>query len=69
MGTDCAVSGDSEFHGVVYAPTARITRSSTSGYYGMLVGREIVLSGSGGVHADESLGTLQGTANRAVLVE
>jgi Flp pilus assembly protein TadG len=69
MGSNCALSGGGNFYGVIYAPTARITRSSTSDYYGMLIGREIVLSGSGGVHADESLGTLQGTTNRAVLVE
>jgi hypothetical protein len=69
MGANCAISGPSDFHGVVYAPTARVVRSGTSDYFGMIIGRDVVLSGSGGVHADESLGTLQGTNNRAVLVE
>ena len=69
MGANCAISGPSDFHGVVYAPSARVVRSGTSDYFGMIIGRDVVLSGSGGVHADESLGTLQGTNNRAVLVE
>lgn len=69
-GATCSVSGDSDFHGVIYAPTARIIRSGPSNICGMLLGRELNLSGTGGVHADEALGHLKGMPNRyTVLVD
>ena len=55
MGSTCTISGDSAFYGVVYGPTAKIDRSGDSDFYGSIVGGELVLSGSGGIHADESL--------------
>lgn len=55
MGSKCVISGDSEFYGMVYAPNTHVERSGDSDYYGSIVGGELVLSGSGGIHADESL--------------
>lgn len=55
MGSKCVLSGDSEFCGVVYNPTAKVERSGDSDFYGAIVACQLVLSGSGGIHADESL--------------
>lgn len=55
MGSKCTISGSAAFYGVVYAPTAKVERSGTADYYGSIIGNELVLSGSGGMHADESL--------------
>ena len=55
MGSKCVISGDSEFHGVVYGPTAKVERSGSADYFGAVVGGELVLGGSGGIHADEAL--------------
>jgi hypothetical protein len=69
-GATCTISGSVDFHGVIYAPNTRISRTGSSNIYGMLLGRELNLSGSGGVHADESLGPLKGIRNRyTVLVD
>ena len=68
-GTVVSLSGNAEMHGVVYAPNARISRSSTTDFYGMLLGYELALSGFGGLHADDSLGVLYGVRTRSVLVE
>ena len=69
MGSNCTISGSSEFYGVVYGPAAKVVRSGDSDYYGMIVGKELVLSGSGGIHADESLGILNGSKGHPALVE
>jgi hypothetical protein len=70
MGSKCVISGDSAFYGVVYGPTAKVERSGDSDFYGSIVGGELVLSGSGGIHADESLDS-QSTdgLRRAMLVQ
>jgi hypothetical protein len=57
MGSECAISGDSDFYGVVYGPTSKVVRSSDADFYGAIVGLQVTLSGSGGVHADVSLET------------
>jgi hypothetical protein len=64
-----AVSGWSEIHAAIYAPNARITRSGSASYFGMTIGREIVCSGDGGIHADDSLGNLYGLPWYPTLVE
>jgi hypothetical protein len=71
MGSKCAISGDSAFYGAVYGPTAKIERSGESDYYGSIIGGELVLSGSGGIHADESLDSqsLEGGPRNAMLVQ
>jgi hypothetical protein len=40
---------------VVYGPKTDVIRSGTADYYGSMVGKSLTLSGSGGIHADESL--------------
>jgi hypothetical protein len=55
MGTTCNISGSSEMYGVVYAPGAAVVRSGSSSYYGSIIGASLDLSGSGGIHADDSL--------------
>jgi Flp pilus assembly protein TadG len=70
MGSKCVISGDSAFYGVVYGPTAKVERSGDSDFYGSIVARELVLSGSGGIHADESLDSqFSGGLRRAILVQ
>jgi Flp pilus assembly protein TadG len=70
MGSKCVISGGSQFHGAVYAPTAKVERSGDSDYYGMIVGRELVLSGGGGIHVDESLPMLTSAgSSRVYLVD
>jgi Flp pilus assembly protein TadG len=58
LGSKCVISGGSDFYGVVYGPTAKVERSSDSDFYGAIVAAELTLSGSGGIHADESLDLL-----------
>jgi hypothetical protein len=60
-GSKAVLSGGTHFYGVVYAPTCDITRSGSSDFYGMLVGKTLTLSGGGGCHYDESLGSSFGT--------
>jgi hypothetical protein len=55
MGSNCTISGDSAFFGAVYAPNAKVERSGSSDFYGSIIAGELVLSGSGGIHADLSL--------------
>jgi hypothetical protein len=69
MGSKCVISGGSKFYGSVYAPTAKVERSGDSDYFGSIVGGQLVLSGSGGLHGDESLDASTGVAGRATLVE
>jgi hypothetical protein len=68
MGSKCVISGGSEFYGIVYAPTAKVERSGDSDYFGSIVAKQLVLSGSGGLHGDESL-DMSGGWGRATLVE
>ena len=68
-GTACSISGNAEFHGVVYAPNASVSRSGNTDFYGMIVGKDLTMSGTGGIHADESIGVLWGTTNRPLLVQ
>lgn len=71
MGSKCVISGDSEFYGAVYGPTTAVERSGDSDFYGAIVGASLVLSGSGGIHADDSLDLqpFAGGARRSTLVQ
>ena len=60
MGSSFSVGGNSAFYGVVYAPTADITRTGNADFYGVAVGKTLKFSGSGGAHYDEALGYLDG---------
>jgi Flp pilus assembly protein TadG len=66
---DVKISGDSEFYGAVYAPSSKVERSGGSGYFGMIAGVELVLSGDGGIHADLSLDILDGSDGKVSLVQ
>lgn len=63
------IGGSVDFHAAIYAPNARIVRGGSADYFGMAIGREIICSGSGGIHADDSLGVLYGLADYPTLVE
>lgn len=70
MGNKCDVSGSSELYAVIYGPTTQVIRSGGADYYGLIVGETLVLSGEGGIHADESIQMLQGaTATTGQLVQ
>lgn len=70
MGSKVVLSGSSQWSGVVYAPTADITRSGgSSDFFGMAVGKSLTLSGGGGCHYDESLNALVGAQSGAQLVQ
>jgi hypothetical protein len=55
--TAITYSGSSAFQGTVYAPSAAFTFSGGAGAFGAFTAKTILISGSGGVHFDESLGT------------
>ncbi len=71
MGSKCVISGDSQFYGVVYGPTAKVERSGDSDFHGAIIAGQLVLSGGGGIHADESLDSqlLKGGSQGAKLLE
>lgn len=54
-GTTVGLSGFSEFYGVVYAPRSRVMRSGTTHFYGSIIANQLMFSGGGGLHADDSL--------------
>lgn len=49
------VSGNGNFHGVIYAPSANISVSGNGNVFGALVGKGITSSGNGAVHFDMAL--------------
>lgn len=61
--TDIDVTGNSDFHGVVYAPTANVAVKGNADFYGAAVGNFCNAVGGGGgingVHYDEQLGSLE----------
>lgn len=57
MGSNCVISGSAAFYGVVYAPNATVSRNGSSDYFGSIIAGTLSLSGSGGIHADDSLDT------------
>jgi len=68
-GDVCRVGGDGDQFGIVYAPNAKIDISGGSDFYGSVFGREVRVGGGGWIHADESLGILEGTDSPVSLVE
>jgi len=50
------VGGSADFYGVLYAPSADITRNGNSDFFGVCVGKSITATGSGGMHYDEAIG-------------
>ena len=71
MGSKCTISGSSEFYGVIYGPQTKVERSGSSEYFGSIIARNLVLSGSGGIHADDSLDLpiLSQGRGRSILVD
>lgn len=70
MGTKVVLSGSSQWYGVVYAPTADVTRSGgSSDFFGMIVGKKLTLSGGGGCHYDQALGSLTGASSGTQIVQ
>jgi hypothetical protein len=49
------VNGNSDFHGVIYAPDSEVELNGTSDFYGALFGRTIHHNGTGDVHLDTTL--------------
>ncbi|MCG2711607.1 MAG: hypothetical protein L6416_04705 [Candidatus Omnitrophica bacterium] len=52
------VSGQADFYGAFYAPTGEMHLTGQGGLYGSFIGNEVTISGQGGVHYDEALGSL-----------
>ena len=70
MGTTVTLSGGTQMYGVVYAPTADITRSGgQSDFFGMMVGKSLTLSGGGGLHADTAITGVGSSTKKASLVQ
>jgi hypothetical protein len=72
MGSEVKVYGSSDWHGLVYAPDARVHVQGAAEVFGMVVGREVELQGgrNAGVHVDEALTKrFPIFPRRAVLVE
>ena len=71
MAGPATISGTADFYGAVYAPQAAVVRSGNAAYFGSIVGLTLDLSGSGGIHADESLGAenLNSSSSKSVLVQ
>ena len=55
-GSKVVLTGNSQSYSTIYAPTADITRSGSSDFYGSMVGKSLTLSGGGGLHYDTALG-------------
>ena len=49
------VTSGNDFYGVIYAPTSPVTIDGSADLFGAVVGRTLVLTGSGRAHYDESL--------------
>lgn len=63
---DVKFSGNSTFHGAVYAPSATIVPTGTTDIFGSFVGRQIDVGGTTNFHYDEAL-SRQGLNNRTRL--
>ncbi len=59
-GQVCTLSGKTDFYGAIYAPTTRLVIEGNAELFGTLVGSELVVVGDARLHADQSLGPLQG---------
>ena len=71
MAGPATISGTADFYGAVYAPQAAVVRSGNAAYFGSIVGLTLDLSGSGGIHADESLDAenLNSSSSKSVIVQ
>ncbi len=69
MGNSVQLSGGSDTYAVVYAPSADIQDSGQAGFFGMMVGQSIEISGGAGLHYDESLNGLVSGGAAAQLVK
>lgn len=49
------VSGNGNFHGVIYAPSAAVSVSGNGNVFGAIVGKTIANSGNGAIHFDMAL--------------
>lgn len=56
-------SGNSNLHAAIYAPGTGISNTGNSDIYGSVIGKKITVSGNGGIHYDEALANLGGTAS------
>lgn len=53
-----SLSGNSDLHALVYAPTASVKLSGGQSIFGSIIGNTVDISGGSSVHYDESLGNL-----------
>lgn len=60
------VSGNANFNGVIYAPSANITISGNGQIYGSVVGKGITSSGNGAIHFDLALADITYAASRGL---
>ncbi|MDD3297165.1 MAG: hypothetical protein PHU64_07420 [Candidatus Omnitrophica bacterium] len=57
-GEGVKISGNGDFFGAVYAPSASIKVSGNGDVFGAILGDEALVTGNGNVHYDEALGRL-----------
>lgn len=65
---DIKWNGDSDFHGLIYAPDSDLTINGSGDFYGSAVGKTASLSGTGSVHTDATRGFPEGNKPRVRLV-
>lgn len=68
-GANCDFGGGTDFYGVIYAPTAKLNYGGNADFFGMLMGKQITMSGNGGLHYDQGLGVLKGIRTPIALVQ
>lgn len=54
-GSGVSISGAGQVNAAVYAPLTRVDIGAGGGFHGAVRGREVTLSGAGGLHYDEAL--------------
>ena len=59
-GQICTLSGSTDFYGTIYGPSTRLVINGSAELFGTLVGADLLVTGNARLHADQSLGPLQG---------
>lgn len=54
-GSEATIVGNSDFRGILYAPSVDVTTTGTGSLYGAVVGKRLNVTGTGDVHYDERL--------------
>lgn len=60
------ISGNGNFHGVIYAPSANVTMSGNANIFGSIVGKGVTSGGNGMVHFDLALADVSYAASNGL---